>query len=309
VSSERTPEQRHRNVVGIAWMLAAVGVLALMDGTMKALASRYPPFEVAALRGATSLPVVMIWIAFAGGFRQVIDVRWGLQIGRGLIGLGMLTSFVYALGKLPLAEAYAIFFVAPLIITALSVPMLGERVDAARWLAILVGFGGVLVVLRPTGHGALTLAGLAVLGAALGYALSAILTRVIARSDSTLSMIVWFLVPVTVVASIVAAPRWVPIARADWWLLAVLGVIGAAGQYLITEAFRHGEASVLAPFEYTALAWGLGLDWVFWRATPQLRTLAGGGIVVLAGLYILYRERHSSRADRHSSLVADCVPP
>jgi drug/metabolite transporter (DMT)-like permease len=252
---------------------------------------------------------VAIWIAFAGGFRQVVDVRWGVQIARGLIGLGMLTSFVYALGKLPLAEAYAIFFVAPLLITALSVPMLGEHVDAARWLAILVGFAGVLVVLRPTGHGALTLAGLAVLGASLGYAFSAILVRLIARTDSTLSMIFWFLVPVTVVASVVAAPRWVPIARHDWWLLAVLGIIGAAGQYLITEAFRHGEASVLAPFEYTALAWGLGLDWLFWRATPQLRTLVGGGIVVLAGLYILHRERRSSRADRRSSLVADCVPP
>ena len=284
-------DSRRQNLAGILWMLAAVGVLSLMDAALKWLAPRYPPLQVAALRALLSLPIVVAWIALSGGFRQLVRVRWPLQLLRGALSVGMLGGFVYALRTLPLAEAYSIFFVAPLFITALSAPILGERVDAGRWAAIAVGLLGVLLVWRPTGAGALSLAGLAAVGSAAAYALSAIVVRVLGRTDSTLSMVFWFLACLATGAGALALPVWTPIQRGDWPVLLAVAVTGAAGQFALTEAFRRGEASVVAPFEYTALGWGLALDAVVWSVAPDLAMLGGAAIVVGAGLYLVRRER------------------
>ncbi|HET8818903.1 MAG TPA: DMT family transporter [Xanthomonadaceae bacterium] len=272
-------------------MLAAVGFFSLMDAGMKALSGGYPPLQVAALRGAASFPLVLAWALLTVGARPLLDVRWPLHLLRGAIGVGMLAAFVYALQTLPLSGAYAIFFVAPLLITALSVPLLGERVGPRRWGAIAAGLAGVLVALRPTGEGLVSLAGLAVLLAALGYAVSAITVRLLARTDSTQAMVVWLMALVALGAGTLAWPGWVPIARGDLWIVGGIGVTGALGQVAVTEAFRQGEASLVAPFEYTALAWGLGLDLAFWGVLPDAATWLGAAIIVGSGLYMLHRER------------------
>ena len=154
-------------------MLVSVALFALMDAGLKTLSAHYPPFQVAAMRGLSSLPLVLGWALASAGAGALLRVRWPLHLVRGVLGIVMMASFVYALKRLPLSTAYSIFFVAPLLITALSVPILGEHVGPRRWTAIAVGLLGVLVVLRPTGEGVLTLAGLAVLVAAFGYAVSA----------------------------------------------------------------------------------------------------------------------------------------
>ena len=286
-----TLDQRRQNVVGIGWMVLAVGSFSVMDAAMKCLTPHYPPLQVAALRGLASLPIVVAWVALTEGLRPMLAVRWPLHLVRGALSLVMLTGFVYAVRALPLAEAYTIFFVSPLLITALSVPLLGERVDAGRWAAIGVGLLGVLVVLRPTGTGALTLAGLASLVAAVCYALSAIAVRVLGRTDSTRSMVFWYTWMLTLTGLAAAAPRWVPVRSEHWPALAVIAVSGAIGQFAITEAFARGEASVIAPFEYTALGWGVALDWALWSTRPDARVVAGAAIVVGAGLYLIRRER------------------
>ena len=122
---------------------------------------------MAALRGAASLPLVLAWALLTVGVRALLRVRWPLHLLRGVLGVAMMAAFVYALRTLPLSTAYAIIFVAPLLVTAMSVPFLGEQVGPRRWIAIAIGLVGVLVVLRPTGEGMFTLAGLAVLGAAV----------------------------------------------------------------------------------------------------------------------------------------------
>ena len=292
-----TTSQSRRNLGAIAWMLAAVGVLSLMDAAMKWLAPHYPPLQVAAMRGMASLPIVIVWLALRGGLRQVVRVRWVLQIARGLMSVLMLTCFVYAVRALPLADAYSIFFVSPLLITALSVPFLGERVDARRWAAIGVGLLGVLVVLRPTGAGTLTLAGVAALTAAACYSLSAISMRVLGRTDTTGSMMFWFTALVALGAGGLAAPAWVRLRPEHWPVIVFVAVVGALGQYAVTEAFRRGEASVVAPFEYTAIGWGVGLDWVLWSTRPGARMLAGAAIVIAAGLYLIHRERARPRLE------------
>jgi drug/metabolite transporter (DMT)-like permease len=280
----------------IALMLLCVGVFSLMDAGLKTLSAHYPPFQVAALRGASSLPWLLAWALLSTGMAPLLRVRWSLHLLRGVLGITMMAAFVYALRTLPLSTAYSIFFVAPLLITALSVPFLGERVGPRRWIAIAIGFAGVLVVLRPTSAGMLTTAGLAVLLAALGYAVSAITVRVLARSDSTQAMVVWLMLLMAVGAGLLAWPQWVPLRAEHGWLIVGLGIAGALGQWAITEAFRLGEASLLAPLEYTALVWGVLLDATLWGVLPDTVTWLGAGIIVASGLYLLRREGDRAQA-------------
>ena len=279
------------NVRGIVAMLLATALFSLMDLGLKLLSPHYPALQVAALRALSSMPLVIAFVAWRGAFGTLLRVRWPLHLLRGAIGIGMLSLFAFALRSLPLAEAYAIFFVAPLLITLLSGPLLGERVGAARWIAILVGLAGVLVVLRPTGAGMFTLAGGAVLVAAACYSVSAVTVRIVNRTDSLESQVFWLMLRVGAGASALAYPDWVPVRAADAWVLCGVAVSGFFGQLTITEAFRHGEASAIAPFEYTALAWGLGIDWLVWQTLPDAWMLAGAGIIVASGIYLVRHER------------------
>jgi drug/metabolite transporter (DMT)-like permease len=272
-------------------MLVAVLLFSVMDSCMKLLAPHYPAMQVTALRGLCSLPLVCVWVLLDGGPRQLLRVRWSLHLLRGVLAVLMLAAFVFALKYMPLAEAYSLFFVAPLLITALAVPLLGEHVGWRRWCAIAVGLAGTVVVLRPSGTGMLSLGGFAVLAAAAAYALSAIAVRVLGRSDSTQAMVFWMLAMLSAFALALAWQDWIPLQRGHWPLLLVLGVTGALGQWGITEAFRRTPASIIAPLEYTALIWGLGLDWLLWNTRPDRSMLVGAAVIIAAGLYLLRRER------------------
>lgn len=272
-------------------MLTAVAAFSLMDAGLKQLSAHYPAFQVAAIRGAASLPFVLVWALRRGGWHGLRPVRWRLHLLRGVLGVAMMASFVYALKSLPLATAYSIFFVAPLLVTALSVPVLGEHVGPRRWTAIVVGLLGVLVLLRPSGDGFLSLASLAVLLSAVMYAVSAVTVRMLSRTDTTQSMMVWLLALLAVGAGLLALPAWQPVRLADAMLILGVGMAGALGQYAITEAFRQGEASMIAPLEYTALVWGVLLDLALWHVLPDAITWLGAAIIVGSGLYLLRRER------------------
>ena len=282
----------------MATMLVAVATFSLMDAGLKLLSTHYPPFQVAALRGAASLPWVLAWALASVGPGPLLRVRWPLHLLRAGMGIAMMAAFVYALRTLPLADAYSIFFVAPLLITALSGPLLGERVGPRRWTAIVVGLAGVLVLLRPSGDGLLSTAALMVLLAALMYAVSAITVRWLARTDTNQAMVVWLLGLMALGAGLLAWPHWVPLRGEHLWLVAGVGVAGAVGQYAITDAFRLGEASLLAPLEYTALVWGVLLDLGLWHTLPDGTTWLGAAIIVASGLYLLRRERVHVEAER-----------
>ena len=278
-------------------MLVSVALFSLMDAGLKTLSAHYPPFQVAALRGASSLPLVAAWALATVGWRPLLRVRWPLHLLRGVLGIVMMVSFVYALRTLPLSTAYSIFFVAPLLISALSVPILCEYVGPRRWAAIVIGLLGVLVVLRPTGQGMLTMAGFAVLLAALGYAVSAITMRVLARTDPTQATTFWLLAMMALGAGALALPNWVPLHGEHLWIIAGIGVAGAFGQWAITEAFSRGEASLIAPLEYSALIWGVLLDIALWGVLPDGMTWLGAGIIIASGLYLLRRERVHAEAE------------
>jgi drug/metabolite transporter (DMT)-like permease len=295
---------RAENLRGIAAMLAAVAAFAGMDTVLKVLAGHYPPMQVGALRGASSLPFVILSVAVFRRWHELRPVRVGLHLARGVLALVMLTGFVYAVKILSLADAYSIFFVAPLLVTAMAVPLLGEKVDWRRWAAIGVGLAGVLAMLRPSGSSLSTLGMIGALVSAVAYALSAISVRILTRTDTTVSMVFWFMVLLTLFAGLIAAPNWVPIRPSDWVWIATLGVTGSFGQHFITEAFRHAPASVIAPFEYTALLWGVAIDRIFWGVLPGSRVFVGGSVIIASGLYLILRERQL-----HKELAASIESP
>lgn len=279
------------NLRGAVIMIVAVGSLTLLDAGMKTLSASYAPLQVAALRGLASLPFVLLWVAFRGGFRQLLRVRLPLHLLRGALGIFMLVAFVYGVRTLPLSEAYSIFFVAPLLITVFAALLLRERVGWRRWVAIGVGLAAVVFVLNPSGAGMISKAGVAILLAAIGYAISAITVRVLGRTDSTESMVFWLMFFVAAGAGLLSLPEWRPIAPQHWIVIAGIAVTGSIGQWAITEAFRIAESSFIAPLEYTALAWGAGLDFLLWQAVPSARALIGAAVIIASGLYLMRRER------------------
>lgn len=301
-----------RNLRGIALMLCAVAVFASMDALLKFLSAHYPPLQVSALRGFASLPFIALPYLLTGRATQLLAQRPGMHLLRGLIMVVIMIGFVYAVRELTLADAYAIFLSAPLMVTALAALLLGEDVGWRRWIAIAVGLIGALTMLKPSGSSLITWGAIGAFVSAFAYASNAILLRVLTRTDSTASVALWSITVMAVVSAAlaVAVDGWQDV-RADHWLqIAGIGLAGAIAQMLLIEAFRSAPASVIAPFEYTALFWGITIDWVVWSALPSLRVLTGGAIVIGSGLYIIWRERQIALAQPIAARAAEGnVPP
>jgi drug/metabolite transporter (DMT)-like permease len=278
-------------VRSIIAMLIAVGFFALMDAVMKTLSGTYPAMQVAAMRGLSALPLVCLYVVWRRETRSLLQIRWSMHLMRGVLSVLMLSLFAFGISALALAEAYTIYFIAPMLITLLSIPVLKETVRPSHWVAIGVGMVGVVIAMRPDGDAFLSLGALAVLGSAACYAVSSITTRVLSRTDSSVNLVFWTTAMMAIGAGVLAAPRWVSISRAHWPLIAALAITGFLGLLAIIEAFRSGQASAVAPFEYTALAWGVGLDWVLWKTVPDHYTLLGGAIIIASGLYLIRKEQ------------------
>jgi drug/metabolite transporter (DMT)-like permease len=276
---------------GIAAMIGAVALFSAMDALLKLLVARYPPMQVTTLRGLAALPFLLLPFLVHQRWHRLATGRMHWHLGRAAIGVVMLYAFIFAVKSLSLADTYSIFMCAPLLIAALSVPLLREHVTSGQWLAIGVGLAGVLVMLRPTGAGWATLGGLAAVLAAVCYAASAITLRVLSRSETNESLVFYFTGFLTIGAGLLALPGWQSMLLSDLPLIVGVGFLGATAQHLITEAFRSAPAAVIAPFEYTALLWGVLLDLVIWKVLPNAITIAGGAVVIGAGLYLIARER------------------
>jgi drug/metabolite transporter (DMT)-like permease len=281
-----THPQSHQ-MSGMVSMLVASGAFAFMDAGLKLLTAHYPAAQVAALRGWSALPLVFIWALVAGGAAQLVNIRWRLHLIRGVLGVFMMITFAYALKTLSLARAYSLFFIAPLLIALLSSVMLGERVRRVQWIAVGVGFAGVLIVLKPETSGFGWAGSLAVLGTALSYALSSNMVKIIGRTDSTQSMMFWLTAMMALGATALALGDWRPIREEDYFIIGGVALTGAIGQWGVTEAFKRAPAASVAPLEYSGLAWVIGIDFVIWSVVPGWRTLAGAAVIIASGLFLL----------------------
>jgi drug/metabolite transporter (DMT)-like permease len=274
---------------GAILMLAAVAIFSVMDAMLKTLAARYPVAQVSGMRGLASLPFILAVYAAQGKIHQLRMQTPGLHLLRGLLAIAMMFTFVYAVRHQSLTGVYAIFMIAPVLIVALAAVFLHEKAGAGSWFAVLLGLAGVWVILRPSANDFERGASIAALASALVYAITVLTARRLTRTDTSESMIVSFLAILALGGCVSALPGWQPVAAPDLLLLAGIGAVGAAAQHCITDAFRYAAASTLAPIEYTALLWGLGLDWLVWTTMPTMAMMLGALMIVAAGLYVLRR--------------------
>jgi len=273
-------------------MLAAMFAFAIMDALMKELAVRQTPFQVAFLRCFASLVLIGAVVAAKGSWGELRASKWRWHFIRGISGIVMLVSFVYGAHRLTLAKTYSLYLTAPLVITALSVPIFRDRVPLQRWLAILVGLMGVVIILKPWTGGAFAPDAAIAMGlATLSYAISALIVRSLGPTHSNLSLVFWYLLLIAIGCGILAVPDWTPLEPMDWWSLLGIGIAGALGQFWLTAAFSGAPASVVTPFEYTGILWAMAIDQVFWSATPPLHLIVGAFIVIASGYFVIHEER------------------
>jgi len=270
-------------------MLVGIAGFAVMDATIKWLTADYPVPQVIALRSWFGLPILILLAMRGGGLPALKTKRPLVHFGRYALVMLLSLSFFWALSNMKLVDAVAIAFATPIIITALSVPLLGEPVGMRRWIAVGIGFCGVLIMLRP-GIGVFQWAAMAALGAAVVYALLMISTRACKSTESTASLMLYPQIGVSLSGIIMVGFFWVTPTPLDLALFALAGFFGSIGVMCLTHAFRMAPAATIAPFEYTALLWATLLGYLVWGELPDSITLAGASIVAASGLYIIYRE-------------------
>jgi drug/metabolite transporter (DMT)-like permease len=274
---------------GILCVLIATACFAIMDSLVKWVAPRIPVMQIVFFRSLFAFVPITLLIIRNGGIATLRTNRLGGHARRSLCGVVSLAGFIYAFGHMPLADVVGIGFSAPLFITALSVPLLGERVGVRRWSAVLVGFVGVLIMVRP-GSGVFDPAAAVALGATVLYALAMISIRSLGRSESTGAIAFYYTLLCSVIGTAFLPFQWVTPAPLDAVLLVVIGLIGGCGQLLITSAFRNAPAAVIAPFDYVSMLYVSLIGYAVWGDVPDRALLIGAVIVIASGLYILHRE-------------------
>lgn len=282
--------------LAILAICAGVALLVANDAGAKLLTDRYPPIQILFLRNLIAVPLIVgIIVAFAGA-SALRTRKPGLHALRGMLMVAAVWLNFTGLMYLPLAEATALIFSAPLFITALSVPLLRERVGWRRWGAVLLGFVGVLVIVRPGGE-TFQLASLLPVTAALIYAVFMISARWIGRGESFWTMMLFTMLFPMLYAAPLALIVWTPVMPIDLWLFLGVAICGSLGLALIGQAFRLAPAAIVAPFDYTALIWAVGLGWMMWGDKPVIWTIMGAIIIVISGAFIMMREASTQSGD------------
>jgi drug/metabolite transporter (DMT)-like permease len=297
------------NVQGVGFLLLGMLIFSLQDVAVKWIGGDYPVLEIVTFRSLVALPLTLLFYRAEGGRGLPTTKRHKLEYVRGLCYFLSYTTHFMGLAALPLAEIAAIKFSAPLMITFLSVVMLGERVGPRRWLALLVGFLGVLLIVQP-GLESFNLGSIFILISMLLYALAAMLTRKLQTTDSSATMSYYsslvYLVATFVLTPLVIAigdfpdahpsiaflfQPWAMPSLLDWAVMSGLGFIWAGGMYFLARAYSVALASVVAPFEYMALPIHITWGFVLWHEVPTWLTLAGASLALGSGLYVLYQEQ------------------
>lgn len=261
-------------------------LFVIHDAVSKVLIERYPIFEVIFLRSAFALPLVILFLRWEHGAVTMKTRRPWALIFRGLLSLGAFGCFLVGLKTMPLADTFAIFMSAPLLVAALAGPTLGEPATRTQWIAVLVGFAAVLFMIRPGGaipfHGALIM-----LVSVSFFSFSIILTRSLGRTESA-SMMTVFVMLIFVVAGAAASPfDWVTPTASDWFLMLLLGGLAAGGMYCSIFAYKNGPPALVAPFQYVSLVWAVIVGYLMWGDVPELSVVVAGIVVVISGVFVL----------------------
>jgi len=300
-------------ILGVLCVVTAMMVFIGNDSSIKYLSADYPIHELVLVRTLVAMMITMVIVQFDGGWSGLKTRRPWLHATRGmLIVIANLTYFL-GLATLPLADTMALFFIAPVFITVLSAVVLREKVGIRRWAGVLVGLIGMLIMVGPTG-GSLNMVALLPVAAAFCYAMMQMLTRLMAATDRATAMAFYiqisFLCVTCTLGLTIGDGRYATgdnptldfLLRAWHWpnledflIMSLSGVCVGVGGYLISQGYRLAQASMVAPFEYLALPWGILARYLIWDEVPTINTIFGIVLIVGSGLYILYRETRKGR--------------
>ncbi|MHA6346638.1 DMT family transporter [Roseivivax sp. CAU 1761] len=282
---------------GIALKLASVALFVVMSAMIKATAAEVPPGQAVFFRSLLAMPVILVWLTGRRALRTGLKTRDPLgHLWRGLIGVSAMGCTFAGLGLLPLPEVTAIGFAAPLLTVLFGAALLGERLRAFRMTAVVAGLVGVLIILWPrlaleSGDEAATLGVGVVLAACVFRALAQIQTRRLVAHEDTAAIVFYFSLTSTLLSLLTLPLGWVRPAPDTVLLLCAAGLLGGLAQILITSAYRHAEAGLLAPFDYASMLFALVIGYAVFGEVPTVWMLSGAGIVIAAGCLIIWRER------------------
>lgn len=307
--------QHRQTLLGILFVIAGLTVFSVQDLILKLISGGYPLYEAMVIRGLTSVPILMLFAHFDGGLSTLRSGGVLRMLGRGVVMFTAYFSFYIAIAGLPLSTTVALYFTAPLFITLLSVFFLGERVGYFAWTAVLIGFTGVLIVLRP-GSNLFDWAALLPVLSGLTYGASMVMARKMGTTETAAALAFWgnlvFLTFACLMALVLQSGAyaiethpslgflsrgWITPTFHDLLLMIFCGVIAAGGLWLLTQAYRVAAASTIAPFEYTGMVWSLIWGWLFWRDWPDQTGWIGIIFIIGSGLMVVYGEKRNPQPD------------
>lgn len=276
-------------LAGLALMLLGMFLFASNDALGKWLVSSYSVGQVLAIRSLAALAVLLPFL-YAFGFRRLFHVeRPGIQFARVVLSTAEVFCFYFAVRHMPLADTMTFWLAAPIYVAVLSPLLLRETVSPLRWGAVVVGFVGVLIALKPSGEGAGLATVVAIIGS-LCFALMMITGRYL-RGTPDMTLVFWQLIGAGVAGVIAAPVGWSMPGSFDWGLLALVGVVAMGAHLCVNRALKLADAALIAPLQYTLLLWAVILGWIFFGDIPRLAMLAGAMVIILSGLVLVMPEK------------------
>jgi len=271
-------------------MILSILLFSLMDATVKWLGTSYPTTQIMFFRCAVALVPVLVIICMRGGFGILRTQQKKLHLLRSLMGISAMGLAFYALSLMPLAEAVSILHTAPLFMTALSVVLLRETVGIRRWSAVLLGFIGMLLVVRP-GAGMLESGSLFMLAAAFLIGCTTIVIRHLSKIDDPVCITFYFTATGVIVSLLgLLLQGWTPPPASDLVLLTLVGLLGGQAQYLMTLSYQRLAIAIVAPLKYLTIVFSGVIGYLIWGDIPDLQSVCGIGLIITTGLYTLHRE-------------------
>lgn len=282
----------------IAFLLFGVAGGLGLDLCAKALLVDYALQQFIFLRSIFGLLIFLAMMRRFGGFDSLKTKVWAWHLLRTLLASGAMFGFFFGLARMPLINALTLGFTAPLMVTALSVPFLGEHVGWRRWTAVVFGFIGVLIILRP-GAGFMTPAALAIIAAAFCYACLAITARKLSITETSFSLSVYVITGPLLISGLLLPGNWSAPSASGWMLFLLAGMCSTAAWIGIIGGYRRASPAMLAPFEYTGLIGGAIAGYYIWHEVPDRWVLTGALVIIGSGLFVVYRELGSALSNRY----------
>jgi len=276
------------HLYGIGFMLLSEVFWVTMNGMIKYLSNDFSTVQLLFFRNLIPIPTMLILLVVMGNLPALKTTRPLLHLSVGLVGATGMAALIYSLSFLSLSQTVSITYAAPLMITALSVPMLREKVGFRRWVGVLVGFAGVLVLAKP--EAGLDPIVLLLLGSTLCFSLVVVLRRRLSMTDDSAVIVFYFSIIVVVCASLFLPWYWRQPDLGQWVLLLVMGSFAVGAQFFMMQAIKHAPVSVIAPLLYFSLVFAVSIDVLYWGIAPDQKTMIGASIIIAAGLYVIYRE-------------------